>query len=324
MHLFKATFLVFFIFANFSFAFQVDRSKTTFEYRPNVIPVSLQIKKTDDGLWSVSGGVITPVGIFAIEHTFDVKDKFTYLVLRDRAKGTDQVFKIGMTGYVELHTKGEHKLRIQRDDNKVVVDVDTISGSFELLVYPESQAVARVSLGTGEPNIVITSDKRLIVEYESIILNDPSFPLESLESITFRKSFLTRRLYFNWKSGIKDTPPQFFFDFLKRSDAEPGFADLQTAFATYAPNIKFEKSESDSPFYIALAIFLSSLLGAFGFRFWGGSSRYTLNKAGFWDRTFTNKYENEEKLSRRTGCLSVICGIVAVISFLTLACNYLS
>jgi hypothetical protein len=70
---------------------------------PIAAPLGISFSIDKDGSWVAAAGIATPVGTFAIEHTLESRDAFTYIVLRNREKGTDQVFKIGTTGYVDIH-----------------------------------------------------------------------------------------------------------------------------------------------------------------------------------------------------------------------------
>lgn len=227
------------------------KSKTSLTYVPHGVPVAIKCSRQADGLWTLSGGLITHVGIFSIEQSFDTRDEFTYLVLRDRAKGTDQVFKLATKGYVKLHTVGEHRIQVERDDNKVVIDVETVSGAFGFDVFPDSEAVARVEFGSGQPDFVLFSDRRLAVEYQSYIWSDDSLPLDSVQSITYRKSFGSRALVFDWKPAAKDHPEPFQVNLTDRLTAEQNFSALQRALAQAAPHVQFKRS-TDTQFVAAV------------------------------------------------------------------------
>ena len=253
-------FCLFFILLVLTVFFSVScgkKSKTDFVYKAP-IPVEIRCSRQNDGLWKISGGVpVQGVGVFAIEQTFDTRDEYTYIVLRDRSKGTDQVFKIATKGYIELHTVGEHKIMVQRDENKVTLDVATISGFFDFKVYPDSKAVARVEFGQGQPDFVVFSDKRLGIEYQSYIWADDSLSLDSIQSITYRKSYRDRRLIFNWKADVKDNPKPFELPLGDWQNDEKNFTALQQSINQFAPNVRFER-EIDSSFvsfmWVALAV----------------------------------------------------------------------
>jgi hypothetical protein len=201
------------------------------------------VSREGDGLWKASGGFVTQYGVFAIAQSFDTRDQFTYLILRDRAKGTDQVFKLATKGYVELHTIGEHRIRLEREENKLIVDVETTSGTIAFDVYPDSQAVTRIELGHDQPDFVFFTDKRLAVEYDSYIWSDASIQLDSIQTVTYQKTFGNRSLIFDLKPEITDHPPQPFV--VKLTDiptADKNVLALESALAQFAPKVTLQRT----------------------------------------------------------------------------------
>ena len=240
------------------------KAKTEVTFRPNVLPAIFKCSRQNDGLWMVGGGVVTQYGIISLEQTFDTRDEYTYLVLRNRQKGIDQVFKLGVKGYVEIHTLGEHKLRIQRDENKVVVDVETISGTFDINVFPDSQAIARIELGSGQPDLVVFTDKRLTVEYDSVFWKDDSLPLDSIQSISFQKGLYSRSCVFKWKDDVKNQTTPFVLSFSDMKTAEGNFLVLKKTVEENAPHIRFERVTNKGAILslIFVAVFFGVILGA--------------------------------------------------------------
>lgn len=277
------------------------KSKTSVDFRPAGTPLSFKCSRQADGLWTVSGGIVTQVGIISIEQTFDMRDEFTYLVFRDRAKGTDQVFKLATKGYVELHTVGEHKIRVQREENKVLIDVETLSGSFDLNVYPDSEAVARIEFGNGQPDFVFFTDKRLAVEYQSVIWSDDSLPLGAIQSVTFEKGLNARTLVFNWKPNVEVRPQPFQVVLTDIQTAEKNFLALQNAFAEYAPDVKFEQRSSSRGVVSAFILALISLPGTLLLIKWVWIGYRAFNEVSFMD-TWRGVRDNE-KNKGCAGCL---------------------
>jgi hypothetical protein len=233
--------LMLLIFTSAVFSGCGKKDKTRITFRPNVAPLSFSFSRQESGLWSASAGVITSYGILSIEQEFDRREEFTYIVFRDRAKGTDQVFKVGSKGYVELHTIGEHKLKMQREENKIVVDNEAISGTVEVNIYPDSQAVVRVEFVNG-PDFVLFTDRRLNVEYNSLIWSDDSLLLDTVQSVTYHKGLNYRRLVFDLKSDIKGQSTPLAVDLPTRGgNIEKDLQSLQSAFSQVAPNIRFER-----------------------------------------------------------------------------------
>lgn len=215
-------------------------AKTTGYYKTPFVPVEVKLSRQANGLWTAGGGLATPVGTFGIEQTFDTRAEFTYLVLRDRARGTDQVFKLATRGYVEFHMVGEHRMRVDRQDNKLTVDVDTLAGSFDFKVYPDSEAVARVEFGDGEPDFVVFNDRRLAVDYQSILWENDWVSLDSVEKVVYRKGYRDRALVFHWKPEVRDQPP-FEVSLGDWPSCEKNFQALHAAVGEFAPHVRFER-----------------------------------------------------------------------------------
>jgi hypothetical protein len=289
------------------------KAKTNFAYQPTGIPLSFKCSRQADGLWQISGGAITPVGIFAIEQTFDMRDEFTYLVIRDRAKGSDQVFKLGTKGYVELHTIGEHKIRIEREENKIILDVDTVSGSFDFNIYADGEIVTRVEFGNGDPDFLILNSKRLVIEYQGatgIFWNDDSLPLDSLQSVELVRVFGSGGIIFHWKDSVKEGTTPFILNLSSLKDSEKKFSDLQKALADSAPHITFKQTYSNLLLYILCGFIAGCFLTAipafkFGKKHFSESDKLRAEREkdlSFW-RKFVSNSTLEENKHNRYGCL---------------------
>lgn len=226
------------------------KGSTTVTYRPSQLPLEIRLKQEDGGLWTVSGGLVTPAGVFAIEQQFDMREQFTYIVLRDQSKGTDQVFKVGATGYVELHTTGEHKLRIKREDKKIIVDVDTLSGTIDVLVFPESSAIGRIDFGQDDPDIVVFDDRRLVIEYPSIFSSSDSLNLDAIQSVTLRRTLHHKSVVFTWKSATEHEPLEL--SLADQANADRNFSELQSTLKAIAPGVRFERQTPASGTIVAL------------------------------------------------------------------------
>ena len=165
------------------------KGSTKLSYSAPIVPIGISFAVDSDGAVSVAGGIATPVGTFAIEHSFPTRQEMNYIVFRNRRLGTDQVFKIGTDGHVDLHLQGEHNLRITRDGRAFVIDADTISGRIDVSVTPSGSAVARVDWGANKPDFVITSSRHLLIEYPSMFVRTEKIPLDTIETLELHNSW---------------------------------------------------------------------------------------------------------------------------------------
>jgi len=236
------------------------KGTTRLAYQPHGAPIQITFQSNKDGSWTVGGGIVTPVGTFLIEHTTAARDEFTYIVMRDRKKGTDEVFKIGNTGYVEVHTVGEHKLRVYRDGNRVIIDTETINGSITVNVYPSSTALARADFGPEAPDVIVTSDAKLIVEHPSIWRRNQHVPLASVKAIELQRQVLSShyRLRVEWKDGIKAEPLDISFGSSDSADTE--FQTMKAGIAKVAPHVLVRQGRTWWRGAVALAVIIVVVL----------------------------------------------------------------
>jgi len=209
---------------------------------PPFSPFKISFTMNQKGVWEVDVGIATPVGIFSISQEFGSRGDFTYIVLRDRAKGTDQVFKMGVTGYVDIHTVGEHKIRLQQEDNRWIIETETISGRLEFEVHPSSTAIARVDFGPSDPDIVVSTNRTIVIEYAGIFSSPRTVPLDSIASITLtRMSPHAPTLSFQWKEGA--THDELADIAIGDSDhVDANFAALEQAISKVVDHVTFEQS----------------------------------------------------------------------------------
>ena len=300
------------------------KDKTRITFQPNVAPLAFSFTRKEEGLWSAGTGIATPYGIFMIEQEFDRREDFTYIVFRDRAKGIDQVFKVGSKGYIELHTLGEHKLRLQREENKIVIDDEAITGTITVEIYPDSQAVAKIEFTDG-PDVVLFSDKRLKVEYNSLLWSDDALLLDSIQSVTCEKGMNYRMLTFNWKQTIKDKTVPLTVMLLPKGNIEQDILSLQSAFNQVAPHVEFKRTYNRGGVILGLIITIVCFLGLFfSVPLWRRNQRI-VNEArkgvGFWSAV-TGKWEKvlekEKKKATRGAILTFFLALGLFFSVLYL------
>lgn len=224
------------------------KGSTKLSYSPPASPTVISFSADKDGNWTIAAGLATPMGTFSIEHTFETRDDFTYVVLRNRDKGTDQVFKIGSAGHVDLHVIGEHKLRMQREGNKWIIDTQTISGTLEVAVYPSDSAIRIGFGGYGDPTFKLTTDRMLVVEYP--FFSSRSIPLDSVERITLNKmsGYEEQHLEVAWRDAIDDKPLSISLS--DRPDLSANFATFRNAVASIDGRILFTTSSTSSLWWI--------------------------------------------------------------------------
>lgn len=239
------------------------KGSTKLSYQaPAALPLGISFTLDKDGSWILAAGIATPMGTFSIEHTFASRDEFTYIVLRNREKGTDQVFKIGITGYVDVHAIGEHRLRMQRDGNRWIIDTQTISGTLTIKVYPSNAAIARVDFGEYDPEFVVTTDRKLIIEYPSSWSSPQSIPLDSVQAITLIEGsvVLDQSLSITWKRDIHDDPIKI--NIVNKTDSDMNFASLSKSIGTITPHVSCNKNTYYSDLFIlSILIIMSFFVG---------------------------------------------------------------
>ena len=175
--------------------------------RPHAAPLIFKCGRQNDGLSTPGGAAFgLPYDIAAVEQIFDAPAKLVQHRLSDRKKGFVQLFKPEIKGYIEIHTKGEHNLGFQRFDHHVTVDVKSISGGFDIDVFPDSQAHTGIELGNRQPGYVIYTEKILAVKRDSVLLNDESLP-DSIQNKTGQKGLDARVYVFNRKEIKNQTRP---------------------------------------------------------------------------------------------------------------------
>lgn len=218
------------------------KGSTKLSYAPPFLPFHISFSMSHKGVWEVQAGAVTPLGTFAISQEFGRRDDFTYIVLRDRTKGTDQVFKIGVTGYVDIHAVGEHKIRLQQDDNRWIIETESLSGSLDFEICPSNSAVARIDLGESDPDIVIATNRTMIIEYPSIFSSPRTVPLDSLKSMTLATGWETRPiLSFEWKEGV-DHDRLNPIGICDRQNAEDNYEALQAAVSQVTDHLEFKRA----------------------------------------------------------------------------------
>jgi hypothetical protein len=207
---------------------------TTVGWHPSS-PVGINFTWSGDGLYKVSLGVpvaalgapvgvdvpVQAAGVFTIEHEFDLRQDATYIIIRNRAKGIDQVFQVGVRGYVELDLSGEHKLLLHNEgENKFVIE-DISLTPIHLQFFPQGEERATASIHGG-PEFVFLTDHRLHIQYPSlshfglngagmlqslIYHKDDAFSLDSVDSIVFKREYQVSQLIFNWKPQAANAEP---------------------------------------------------------------------------------------------------------------------
>ncbi|MDJ0737587.1 MAG: hypothetical protein QNJ47_26595 [Nostocaceae cyanobacterium] len=263
-----------------------QKDKTTVGWKP-VSPISISLSREAKGLWKFSANIPLPVktlGVFSIDHQFDVRDEYTYIIIRDRKNGTEQVFQLGVNkGKVKLHITGEHNLTLQpEEDNKIIIDNEVISGKITIEIYPDGQKLAGILFENGT-EFVFLSDNRLHIEYASLInsikreelppdttslfQNDHSISLESLEKVTFTRDLGISQLKFDWKTEIKANQEPLIIELPKKSKLTIAkIEELKNAITTFAPKVQFviERSTPKLWWFLTIEFMGISLIIFFG------------------------------------------------------------
>jgi hypothetical protein len=184
-----------------------------------------------------------------------MRQDWTYIVIRNRQKGIDQVFHVSCRGYVELDLSGEHKLMLHNEgDNKFVIE-DVSLDPIKITFYPEGEERANVPIEKG-PAFIFLTDRRLHVEYPSLshlglngsgILNslhmkkDDALSLDSVSSIVFIRDFQISQLVFNWKAAPLVGQGPLVIELPREGTALLNeMASFQNALKTQAQGVTFE------------------------------------------------------------------------------------
>jgi hypothetical protein len=156
------------------------KGSTKLTYGLPAAPLQFSIAMDKDGICTVGGGIVSSVGTFAIEHSFPTREELTYIIIRNRTRGTDTVFKISESGFVDLHAVGDHTFRMHREDNNFYFDITSEWGTLDFKAYPSQTAIARVDFGEQHPDAVVTNDRKLILEYPSIFKSSDTIYLDTM------------------------------------------------------------------------------------------------------------------------------------------------
>ena len=288
------------------------KGSTDFKYRgPEVAPIGISFTKAEDGLWKASAGIVTSVGTFSIERTFDYRDEFTYIVLRNRDKGVDQIFKVSTSGYVDVHAVGDHRLRIQREGNQWIIDTQTISGHLDINVYPSSSAIARVDFGDNDIAMIVHSDRKIIIEQPSRFFQSKAIQIDSIKSIGLHTQaiFGVNVLSFDPKPGVPE--PTYVYQLTPSAgpSLEHNLAIVESTPSRFAPHVHIYRRTS---YVLAMnfifasigAIAVSALLGAF------------VGYTNFRDSSFKEQYKNTWFWQRPQQQTSFIVDIMSLCGYL--------
>ncbi|WP_414579457.1 hypothetical protein [Anabaena sp. CCY 9402-a] len=261
-----------------------QKDKTSVGWNP-AAPVGIHLSREAKGLWKISTNIPLPVkelGVFSIAHQFDVRDDYTYIIIRDKKNGTEQVFQLGVNkGKVKLHAIGEHKLTLQPgEDNKIIIDNEAISGTITIEIYPDGQKLASVIFDNGT-EFVFLSDNRLHIEYaslvnsikrerlpdaESLFRSDNFISLASLEKVTFTRDLGISQLKFDWKPEIRENQEPLVIELPKQGKSTiSNIEELKNAITTLAPKVQFIIDNSNPKLWFFLVIELIGISLVIGF-----------------------------------------------------------
>lgn len=256
-----------------------EHDTTTARWNP-AAPVGIALKREAKGLWNVSATVPVPIsnlGVFSIDHQFDFRDDYTYIIIRNRKNGTEQVFKLGVDkGKVKLHLTGTHDLTFQPEkDNKIIVDDDALSGTMTVQIYPNGQKLANVPFENGTEFVFLTGNRlhieypslshaiqheRLNLDISSLFRQDDSISLNSVEKVTFKRDLQVCQLIFDWKPEIKANQQPLLIELPKKSKSTiKNIQELQASFAILAPKVQFTNDFSN-PNKVSFNIFVVGYL----------------------------------------------------------------
>jgi hypothetical protein len=220
-----------------------SRGTTKLTYSPPAAPLALSFTSDSQGNWTVAAGIATPLGTFSIEHQFARQPENTYIVFRDRKKGTDQVFALSTKTYVEIYTKGEHRLLIHREENKFIIDAETISGTITAKLHNLDSYVGRITWDSADyPDLVITYERLLVVDNTVLGKDATHVSLDSVKRIDLVGSMFQYALVVNWKDGIQNEPAWLAYP--NDDAARVKFAMLQDTIKSVAPDVTFSTYHS--------------------------------------------------------------------------------
>lgn len=182
------------------------RGQSKLTYTTPTLPVNVSFTTDFQGNWTVTAGVATPIGTFSIEHEFPSQKDDTYIVFRDRSKGRDQVFALGRKAYLRIHTQGEHLLDVRKENNKFIIEATTISGAITAELHSEDSCACRVTFRDNAPDMLVTYDRKFVVDH-SVLNKDPvHYSLDSVDSIDHVRILGHNYLLVTWKAGLDDKP----------------------------------------------------------------------------------------------------------------------
>lgn len=284
-----------------------DDGNTRVAVTAPVAPLGFSISRDSEGDWTIGVGAITRFGGFAIEHTFATDAGYTYIVIRDRERGKDQVFRMASDGWVEAHAVGDHRIRFSREGKrKWIFDVQTKEGTIDFRVYPSGKELARVVFSSKEPTFTVWADNRLTIkEPHWLGLGDKqNISLDSVERVEWRRSLLAgpNQLRIKWKDGIAEKP--LSIQLARSEKCEGDFAILRGAISQASPRVQFAETAGHLPSglaaFLLLLTFVAGCMGAAS-AFGGGTleeRRYTaLAAAGLLALALFSLYMNGAAMS---------------------------
>lgn len=244
-----------------------DDSTTRVSYQTPVAPLGISLARNADGDWTVAAGIATSVGMFGIEHTFVAEGGYAYLVIRDRKKGTDQVFKMATDGYLTAHAVGDHYIRMSREGKKWVIDIDTVEGTLDIKVYPNSSEIAHIVFSSAEPTITVSTDQTLTIKPPGWFTSKQKVSLDSVAQVEWSKSLLCgpTELRLKYKDKVAESPT--VIPVVHSAKVDGDYAILKGAVKEINPDIKFVETAGYQPgpkaiFFLLLALCAGGLASA--------------------------------------------------------------
>lgn len=208
---------------------------------PELLPIRVSLTIDQDGVWSCGAGLWTPVGTFSIGREFGSDRRASYVIIRDRSRGTDQVFRLSAAESLRIYAVGEHTIMLQpqRDRNKWVVETASSSGSLDFEIVYAAREIAFADCGGSNPRFGITSDRRICYEPSGWFSQDREFSVDSIRSITYYKNVGIREIRIDWKEPISDQP--FIVSLSDDEMLDPGIDQLEQAINKIDKNVVFER-----------------------------------------------------------------------------------
>lgn len=248
------------------------------------IPLGITLSKSLDGDWIVAAGIATPVGTFGIEHTFVAEGGYSYLVLRDRKKGTDQVLKMAADGYLTAHAVGDHWIRMSREGKKWVIDINTVEGTIDIKVYPNSTEIAHIVFSKDEPTVSISTDQKLTIKQPGWFASKQEVCLDSLSSVEWEKSCFDapNMLRFKWKDKVAQDP--IAIPIVATAKVDGDFSMLKGAIEQINPTLKCIRISSYRPGPRTVICLLLALIsgGTLVGALYSGNDRHTRKACAWW------------------------------------------